>query len=124
MAKQLVYRGANITVYYEPDRRSIARCAVGPELHEAVHDVVENIARPFAIGISPRRTGAYSRSFQLDTTYVAMGFPQLMTRVAARLVNTDPGAAAIEYGKRNRRGEQRGAHVLQKTLEMLTATQA
>lgn len=120
--KQLVYPGRSVRAYYKPDRRSIARCAVGPELHHAVHDVVENVAKPFAIGISPRDTGAYAKSFEISTTYVAYGFPDLMTRVAARLYNTDEAAAAIEYGRKTSKG-QKGAHVLLKTLEMLTFTQ-
>lgn len=119
--KQLVYPGRRVRAYYRPDRRSIARCAVGPELHEAVHDIVEHIAKPYAIGISPRETGHYAKSFEISTTYVAYGFPDLMTRVAARLYNTDEAAAAIEYGKKTSRG-QKGAHVLGRTLEMLTAT--
>lgn len=120
--RQLVYASKRVRAYYEPDRRSIARCAVGPELTEAVHDIVEHIAKPFAIGISPRDTGHYAKSFELATTYVVYGFPDLMTRVAARLYNTDEGAAAIEYGKKTSKG-QKGAHVLTRTLEMLTATQ-
>lgn len=119
--KQLVYSSRRMRVYYQPDRRSIARCAVGPELHEAVHDIVEHIAKPYAIGISPRKTGHYAKSFEINTTYVALGFPELMTRVAARLYNTDEAAAAIEYGKKTSKG-QKGAHVLQQTLEMLSAT--
>lgn len=115
MAKQLVYKTRGVTVYYEPDRRSIARCAVGPELTEAVHDIVNNIAKPYAIGISPRDTGEYKRSWRVDTTYVAMGFPDLLTRVAARLVNTHPAAAAIEWGNKGRNAH----HVLSQTLTLL-----
>lgn len=122
MAKrQLVYASRKVRAYYEPDRRSMARCAVGPEVHEAVHDIAENIAKPYAVGISPRRTGDYAKSFEVSTTYIAMGFPELLTRVVARLVNTDAGAAAIEYGRKTSKG-QKGAHVLGQTLEMLTAT--
>jgi hypothetical protein len=113
--KQLVYRSASVTVYYEPDRRSIARCAVGPELHHAVTDLVTNVAKPYAVGISPRKTGAYAHSFETNITYIAMGFPELMTRVVAELANTDDGAAGIEWGK----GRQPGHHVLGRTLAML-----
>lgn len=122
--KQLVYRSPTMTVHYKPDRRSIARCAVGPELTDAVHEIVDDIAKPFAESISPEYTGRYKASFERSTAYVAMGFPELMTRVAARLVNTDRGAAAIEFGtaaRGNRRARQ-GHHVLGQTLTMLDAT--
>lgn len=128
--KQLVYRGQNVTVYYEPDRRSIARCAVGPELTEAVTDLAENRAKPYAIGISPRTTGHYAKSFEVNLVYLAMGYPFLMTRVAAELANTDPGAAGIEWGQKYQKrhaahGEfrtQQGHHVLRRTLAMLDGT--
>lgn len=116
--KQLVYAGRNVNAYYRPDRRSIARCAVGPEVTEAVNDIVDNIAKPFAIEISPQRTGRYRSSFERDNTYVARGHPDLMTRVVARLVNTDAGAAAIEFGRKGGKGH----HVLGRTLSMLIAT--
>lgn len=117
--KQLVYRSATVTVHYRPDRRSIARCAVGPELHRAVHRIVGEIAKPYAISIAPRRTGHYAKSFEVKTAYVAMGDPELMTRVAARLWNMDEAAAAIEWGADQRGRARRGAHVLGQTLTML-----
>jgi hypothetical protein len=125
--KQLVYRGRTVTVYYEPDRRSIARCAVGPELTEAVVDLAEHRAKPFAVGISPRESGSYSKSFEVNVTHVAYGYPYLMTRVAVELANTDPGAGGIEWGQKRRRrgGESRttaGHHVLGRTLAMLDGT--
>lgn len=113
--KQLVYRSATVTVHYRPDRRSIARCAVGPELHRAVHKIVDTIAKPYAVSISPEKTGHYKKSFEVKTAYVAMGDPELMTRVAARLWNMDEAAAAIEWGSHGRRG----AHVLRQTLTHL-----
>lgn len=123
-ARQLVYKSPSLTVYYRPDRRSIARCAIGPELTDAVHDIVDNIAMPYAISVAPQDTGRYRKSFERTTAYVAMGFPELMTRVAARLVNTDPGAAAIEWGTRQkgRRKARLGHHVLGQTLTMLDTT--
>jgi hypothetical protein len=125
--KQLVYRSVNVTVYYEPDRRSIARCAVGPELTEAVLDLAENRAKPYAIGISPTQTGHYAKSFEVSTVYLALGYPFLMTRVAAELANVDPGASGIEWGQKSqRRGgghrTQAGHHVLRRTLIMLDGT--
>ncbi len=122
--RQLVYKTKNVTVYYKPDRRSIARCAVGPELTDAVHDIVDNIAKPFAESISPHYTGAYRGRFERTTTYVAMGKPELMTRVAARLYNMDPGASSIEWGtkKKGRRKARAGNHVLGQTLTMLDTT--
>lgn len=122
--RRLVYPGKNVRVYYKPDRRSIARCAVGPELTGAVHDIVDNIAKPFAESIAPKATGHYAASFERTTTYVAMGFPEMMTRVAARLVNTDRGAISIEFGTaaRGTRKARRGHHVLGQTLTMLDAT--
>jgi hypothetical protein len=125
--KQLVYRGVSVTAYYQPDRRSIARCAVGPELTEAVTDIAEGRAKPYAIGISPRDTTHYAHSFEVNLVYLALGYPFLMTRVAAELANTDPGASGIEWGQkyRNRTGgfrTQAGHHVLRKTLIMLDAT--
>jgi hypothetical protein len=118
--KQLVYRSATVTVHYRPDRRSIARCAVGPELHREVHRIVDTIAKPYAESVAPRRTGHYAKSFEVKTAYVAMGDPELMTRVAARLWNMDEAAAAIEWGAHGRRG----AHVLGQTLTMLDRRRA
>lgn len=124
--KQLVYRSANVTVYYEPDRRSIARCAVGPELTEAVTDLVDAKAKPYAIGISPRKSGRYAKSFTTSIVYLALGYPFLMTRVAAELANTDPGASGIEWGQKYKRfggtRTQAGHHVLRRTLIMLDGT--
>lgn len=123
--KQLVYRSPTVTVYYKPDRRSIARCAVGRELHHAVRDLAEGIAKPYAIGIAPKRTGTYAKSFQVHLRLIALGHPELMTRVTADLVNEDPGsgpggesgAAGIEWGSHGAPGH----HVLQRTLAMLNA---
>lgn len=123
-ARQLVYKSRTVTVHYKPDRRSIARCAVGPELTDAVHDIVDNIAKPFAESIAPKDTGHYAKSFERTTTYVALGKGELMTRVAARLYNMDPGAAAIEWGtkQKGRRKARAGQHVLGQTLTMLDTT--
>jgi hypothetical protein len=120
-ARQLVYKTKSVTVYYKPDRRSIARCAVGPELTDIVHDIVDNIAKPFAEAIAPEETGHYKRSFERTTTYVALGKGELMTRVAARLYNMDEGAAAIEWGtkQKGRRRARAGQHILGQTLAML-----
>lgn len=119
MAKRkLVYPGRNVNAYYKPDRRSIARCAIGPEVTQAVNSIVDDIAKPFAIEISPQRTGRYRGSFERDNAYVARGHPELMTRVVSRLINTDPGAAAIEFGRKGGKGQ----HVLGRTLSMLIAT--
>lgn len=122
--RQLVYKSPTVTVYYKPDRRSIARCAIGPELTDAVNSIVDHIAMPFAVSISPRHTGHYSRSFERTNSYKALGFPDLMTRVAANLVNKDPGAAAIEWGTaaKGRRKARSGNHVLGQTLTMLDTT--
>jgi hypothetical protein len=104
-----VYRSRTMVVFFDMDRQGIRRIAVGPELRAACLAVV-NAARPYAESISPVETGQYARSFS-----IAMGHTWVaaMRRVAARLVNTDPAAAAIEFGTSHGGPAHR---VLQRTL--------
>ncbi len=117
---RLVYRGRNLTVYFDLDRKGMARVAVGEELKAAVTEVVAERALPYARSSSPRSNRNhlhYADAFVVDntSTVVLVG----LRRVAARLVNTSGHAAAVEWGNAKTRG--RGHHVLRQTLEHLVA---
>lgn len=126
MARKTVYRGRHVTVEFELNRRGIARCAVGPELKAACHGVVETRALPYAVSISPRssrRHQHYQDSFRVDddTWTPKARMPDWhMRRVVTRLVNTSPQAILVEVGPEQ--GNDRGFHVLGKTLAFLAAT--
>ncbi len=55
--RDVVYVGRNIILEYEPDMTHFAEIAMGDELRDACMDVVENIAKPYAISISPSDDG-------------------------------------------------------------------
>lgn len=85
---RVVYRGPNVTVWYDFHPRGIARAAMGHELRAAVHHVAEHVAKPYAISISPHYSGRYKRAFKVhDTTRTIDGPAGALTRVAADLVN-------------------------------------
>ncbi len=122
-----VYQGRHVTIQFELDRAGIARCAVGRDLAEAVMQVVNRRARPYAIAISPRSDRDedddarphYQDSFDTELVLTgvspeAIGKPPML-RVGGRLVNKAPHAAAVEWGRRGFRGHR----VLGKTLDHL-----
>lgn len=92
------YRGRNVVVVFELDRKGIARCAMGPELRASVMLLAENEAKPYAISISPRSDRQhqhYADSFSVVPDTVVI---RAMRRVAANLVNSAQHAAAVEWG--------------------------
>lgn len=124
MGRHTVYRSNNVTVDFEMDRDGIAECAVGPELRVACHEIAEK-GKAFAIAISPvgfedldrDDQVHYINSFELDDTHVVLGaidYP--MRRVATRLWNLAPHAAAVEWGNRY---NPDGYYILSNTVERL-----
>ncbi|MER7167033.1 hypothetical protein ABT336_13325 [Micromonospora sp. NPDC000207] len=108
--------------------RGFAGIALSPKIRDAVHDVVERTARPYAVGISPSATGTYRRSWQVDDVIVPgaeLNQKWPLTRVGTRLVNKDPSAKFIEIGGAVRVGGQvkptPARHVLGRTLDHLDA---
>lgn len=125
---KVVYRSPNVVVRFKLDRDGIRKIALGPELRSACHDVVESKALPYAIGISPvsdrRRAQHYIFSFQVHDVLTGMLAPENighppMLRVGARLINTAPHAAAVEWGTAKNGG--RGHRVLGRTLDYLNS---
>lgn len=102
----------------EMKRRGIAKIAVGADLKSAVRSVVVNRAMPYAIRIAPRgATLDYVSSFRpVDAFETIAG----MRRVACRLYNSSPHAAAVEWV--SKRGYGRGYRVLGRTLAYLNST--
>ncbi len=124
-----VYTGRHVTAWYKPDRASIARCAVGPEITEAVRALAVFKAKPYAVSISPRSDSTEPGHVHYQDSFtVVMGFTGLspeaighppMRRAAARLYNTAPHAAAVEWGNQESGGH---AHrVLGRTLAYLNS---
>ncbi len=106
-----VYTSPSMVVEFEMDRAGIREVAMGRELRKGVDEIVAK-ALPYAVNVSPERTGAYKAAWKLDTggSSIVAG----MRRVAARLVNTDAAAAAIEWG--NKQGDP-AHHTLREVLE-------
>lgn len=99
--RRVVYRGTNVRVEFLPDRRSIARCAVGPEVRAAVRDLAANKAKPYAVSISPRSSRHhrhYADGFRVEMGHVTLPPEWPMRRVAAILVNTVEHAVIVELG--------------------------
>jgi hypothetical protein len=115
-----VYRGRHVIVSFQMDRSGIAQIAMGPKLLAAVLDLAETKAKPYAESISPRSDRDdhvhYADSFVVvpGTAWIAA-----MRRVAARLYNTAPHAAAVEWG--NAGVNARGHRVLGRTLDHLNS---
>lgn len=116
--KHVVYVSDRMVCQFEMDRDGIARVAVGSELKDAVHHLVERKAMPFAVAISPiGRTRDYVSSWRAVDTHVVIAG---MRRVACRLFNGSAHAAAVEWV--SRRGNGHGYHVLGHTLAYLNST--
>jgi hypothetical protein len=116
--KHVVYVSERMVCEFEMDRDGIARVAVGSELKEAVHHLVERKAMPFAVSISPiGRTRDYVSSWRVIDTYAVIAG---MRRVACRLFNGSAHAASVEWV--SKRGNGHGYHVLGKTLAYLNST--
>ncbi len=116
-----VYRGVHCTVHYDPDKKGMARCAVGKELKGELLKLAGE-AMKYAVSISPPRSRSknkqkvhYRDSFVLRRGLVHdIGHPP-MIRAAVRLMNLSPQAKIVEVGtERSPKYE-----VLQKTLDHL-----
>lgn len=86
---------------YEPNRASIARCAVGPELHHAISAITEH-ARVFAELISPNDSSEYQASFTTEV-HVVPDIPfrqrgEPMARWAGEVANISDHAILVEVG--------------------------
>lgn len=123
MRGDFVWQGQHVTVTFEADKKGLAKCAVGKELRAACHQIVELVALPYAISISPRSSRDdhihYQDQFAVQDTWTgitpeSIGRPPML-RVATRLVNFAPHAAAVEWGNQKTGGT--GRHVLRKTLQ-------
>lgn len=116
-----VYTGRNVTVHFDLDRKGIAECAMGPELHGSVVALATNEAMPYAIGISPRSRRQHQH--YAESFVVAPGAMLIrgMRRVAAHLINTAPHAAALEWGNEH---APNGQHILGRTLDHLNRPRA
>lgn len=107
---------------YQPDRVSIARCAVGPEIHHALSRIVGG-AIDYAQLIAPNDSGQYQSSFGTevvlvpDIPYRVHGEP--MARWSGRVVNTDPDAIYVEVGSAGAAVQHSGARVMRRTLEWI-----
>lgn len=111
-------------------KTGIAGVAVSPKVRHACRRIAEDKAKPYAVAIAPKKTGAYAGAFTVQDVTVH-GIPKQypMTRGGARLANTDPAATVIEVGSAR---ELPGgglaltpAHfVLRKTLQQLHVTSA
>lgn len=86
---------------YGPDKPGLAKCAVGPELHHAVSEIVHG-AIAFAELIAPDDSTEYQRSFFTDVKvvpdipYRVHGEP--MARWSGRVGNSSDHAIIVEVG--------------------------
>jgi hypothetical protein len=109
---------------YEPDKLSIARCAVGPELHHAIADIVRE-AIVYAELIAPNDEGEYQASFDTDVQVVpdvpfrVRGEP--MARWSGRVVNHSRHAILVEVGGGNGNRFTADHRVMRRTLEWIDA---
>jgi hypothetical protein len=114
------YRGKRVDFAgYEFNRASIARLAVGPEMRDAMSDIVEE-AIMYAQLIAPSDTHAYQSSFDTDV-HVVQDIPfrvrgDEMARWSGRVVNHDRSAIYVEVGSGDT-GD--GARVMRRTLEWI-----
>ncbi len=115
--------GRFVIVKFKLDRRGVQAIAMSGPVRGAVMDVARNRALPYAISISPRSDRTDHRHYQ-DSFVVVPAFSGLapeaigrppMLRVAARLINISPHAAAVEFGKKGRRGQR----ILGRTVDHL-----
>lgn len=113
-----VYTGRHCTVHFKMDRKGIAEIAMGPKLLDAVMDLAEKVALPYAVGISPRSNRTDKVHFQ-DSFVVVPGtaWVAAMRRVAARLYNLAPHAIVVEVGT----DKTPAHHVFRDTLNHLNS---
>lgn len=120
------YTGRQVTVDFELNMKGIARCALGPELKAACHNIVATRALPYAVSISPRSTRKHPHYQDQFHTEDTTGIPRTrygdlaMRRAITRLANLSAHAILVEVGPT---GDTTDGHrVLRKTLEYLNTT--
>lgn len=117
------YRGKNVHFSgYQPDKPSIAKCAVGPELHHAVSSIV-HAAIGYAELIAPNDEGEYQASFFVDVQVVpdipfrVRGTP--MARWSGRVGNDSRHAILVEVGGGNGDRFTADHRVMRRTLDWI-----
>lgn len=123
MTIKRVYTGRNITMFYKGSMKDFAEIAMSPRILAICLEVATEEALPYAIAISPvGESGTYIRSWQVrPTTTVIAG----MRRVGAKLINTDPISALVEFGGRKGGGSYKGRyrpaqHIAQRVRDRIT----
>lgn len=120
MTIKRVYTGRNVNVFYQDFLHQFAEIAMSPRILAICLEVADKEAKPIAISLSPvGETGLYIRSWHVfPSTAVVAG----MRRVCAKLVNTAPHSALVEWGggKGNRKYRKRGQHIALETRNILT----
>lgn len=98
-----VYRGNNLTVEFEMDRKGIAKCAVGKELRAATTSTVVDRALPYAKSISPYNPNSKGPHYR-DSFRVTQGFRTIahMRRVETRLHNVSKHSTEVEWKNESR----------------------
>lgn len=119
-----VRRGRGVRVEFAMNRAGIRKIALGPELLASCRSVVVRRAMPFAIRNSPRgrRDEADLGAAFVASWRVSEGTAFLvgMKRVAVKLINVAPHAAAVEFINPET-GRGHGYGVLARTLAHLHA---
>jgi hypothetical protein len=100
---------ARSRIRYVPDRAGTNELMTSPKMLAGMVAAAEK-GRAFAESISPRATGEYARSFTIEST--RRGGPS-RDRAEARLVNTAPHAAAVEWVNNG------GERVLGRTVDFI-----
>lgn len=122
MTLKRVYTSKNMSMFYQGSLRDFAEIAMSRQILAACLEIAYEEALPYAIMISPRDEYTYIRSFEVKpTTVVVRG----MRRVAARLINTSPHAALVEWGGKRGGGRFSGRyrpaqHILGRTRDRIT----
>lgn len=122
---RVVYRGQWVVARFDMDRHGFRQIAVNPSLRDSCLRAVTAVALPYAKSISPRSDRHhrhYQDSFVVQSVRTGLAPPEIigtppMMRVAARLVNIAPHAAAVEWGTRGRPAH----HILRKTIDHLNS---
>lgn len=103
---------------YAPSKEGIQRCALGPEIHHALSDLVEH-ALVFAELIAPNDTSQYQASFFSEVIEVA-DIPfrirgERMPRWSGRVGNSSEHAILVEVGA----GHTPAYRVMGRTLDWI-----
>lgn len=121
-----VYTGVRVRADYKPNRESMAKLALSPELAAIVMGIAESRAKPFVqeYADSFRDDGDYQAGLRVELTTVILPvigpnarYP--MKRVAARLLAEAEHSIIVEVGARGSDGH----HPLRHALDYIHATQ-